>query len=237
MVKTVLVTGGAGALGGSLVRRFRSENWNVAFTYRRGEEAAKKLQDETGAMGVYADLTRSGEAHAAIDAVMAQYERIDALVNAAGSTQVMPFVLIEDDDWDDVIASNLKTMFVATKEVVRWMIHARTGSIVNIGSIAGQRLLDVPIHYATAKAGVCGFTVALAAELRRWNIRVNCVIPGLLEGGVAGNVPQNERDEYLKHCMAGRPGRMDEVAELVLFLADDRSSYINAQSICVDGGI
>lgn len=163
--------------------------------------------------------------------------RLDILVNNAGYTQVMPFALIEEEDWDRVIAANLKTMFLVTREAARGMVARRQGVIINIGSLAGHRLLEVPVHYATAKAGVVGFTLSLAKELARYNIRVNSVAPGLLDDGVGRMVPESHRAEYTRFCAAGRPGRPEEVAGLVLFLAGDKASYINAQSLCVDGGI
>jgi NAD(P)-dependent dehydrogenase (short-subunit alcohol dehydrogenase family) len=109
--------------------------------------------------------------------------------------------------------------------------------VINIGSLAGHRLLEVPVHYATAKAGVSGFTLALARELCRYNIRVNEVVPGLLSEGVGRLVPEKERAEYLRYCAAGRPGEPEEVAEVVAFLASEKAGYINAQSVFVDGGI
>jgi 3-oxoacyl-[acyl-carrier protein] reductase len=149
----------------------------------------------------------------------------------------MPFALIEEEDWDEVLRANLKTMFLVTKEVIRSMINRKTGVIINIGSLAGHRLLEVPVHYATAKAGVTGFTLSLAKELSRYNIRVNEIVPGLLSEGVGRLVPEKERAEYLRYCVAGRPGEPDELAELAAFLASDKAQYINAQSIFLDGGI
>ena len=149
----------------------------------------------------------------------------------------MPLALIEEEDWDEIIEANLKSMFLVTREVVRGMIARKSGVIVNIGSLAGHRLLEVPVHYATAKAGVTGFTLSLAKELARYGIRVNEVVPGLLTDGIGRMVPEKEMGEYLKHCTAGRPGSPEEVAEVVAFLASDASRYMNAQSLNVDGGI
>jgi 3-oxoacyl-[acyl-carrier protein] reductase len=117
------------------------------------------------------------------------------------------------------------------------MVARRSGVIVNIGSLAGHRLLQVPVHYATAKAGVSGFTLALAQELARFNIRVNCVAPGLLAGGVGRMAPEKEQAEYARYCAAGRLGAPEEVAEVVAFLASDAASYVNAQTMFVDGGL
>jgi len=162
---------------------------------------------------------------------------VDILINNAGVTQVMPFALIEEEDWDRIMDVNVKGMFLVTKAFVRGMIRRKTGSIVNLGSLAGMRVLEVPVHYATAKSAVVGFTLALARELSRYGIRVNAVVPGLLAGGVSSNVPEPQRRDYLDHCTLGRAGTSQEVAQLIAFLASERASYINAQAIHIDGGI
>lgn len=235
--KIALVTGGSGAVGGAIVRRFVALGYAVAFTYLNNKESAARLERETGAAGFAADLTRRAQVEAMVAQVLERFGRIDVLVNNAGRTQVMPLALIEEEDWDEIIAANLKSMFLVTREVVRGMIARRAGVIVNIGSLAGHRLLEVPVHYATAKAGVTGFTLSLARELSRYGIRVNEVVPGLLSDGVGRMVPEKELADYLNHCAAGRPGTPDEVAAVVAFLAGDAARYMNAQSVCVDGGI
>ena len=235
--KVALVTGGSGALGGAIVRRLRRDGLEVAFTFNAHEKEAGELAEASGAVAFRADLTDRAQVGAMVKGVLGRFGRIDVLVNNAGLTQVMPFALIEEEDWDRVMAANLKSMFLVTREAARGMIARKSGAIVNIGSLAGHRLLEVPVHYATAKAGVGGFTLALAGELARYQIRVNSVVPGLLEAGVGRMVPEKEMADYLKHCAAGRPGRMDEVAEVVAFLASDAAGYVNAQSIFVDGGI
>ena len=162
---------------------------------------------------------------------------LDILINNAGISQVMPFALIEEQDWDLVMDVNVKGMFLVTKAFVRGMISRKSGNIINMSSLAGTRVLEVPVHYATSKSAVIGFTLSLAGELARYNIRVNAVVPGMLDGGVGLNVPEKQRREYCNYCTQGRPGKPEEVAQLVSFLASDASSYINAQAINVDGGI
>lgn len=237
MDKTALVTGGSGALGGAIVRKFRQLGIAVAFTYRSGVEAAEKLAGETGAAAFQADLTDNRQVREAVRGVLAGLGRIDILVNNAGMTQVMPFALLEEEDWDACLAANLKSMFLVTHQVAREMISRKAGVIINIGSLAGHRLLEVPVHYATAKAGVSGFTTSLARELARYKIRVNSVVPGLLDQGVGRMVPEKELTEYVHYCAAGRPGTTEEVAAVVAFLASDEASYVNAQNIFVDGGL
>jgi len=237
MVKTALVTGGSGAIGRAIVRAFSKEGFAVAFTYRTNEASASALSEETGAPGYQADLTRTDDVRQCVARVLERLGRIDVLVNNAGSTQVMPFVLIEEADWDEVMAANLKTMFLVTREAARDMLARKSGVIINIGSLAGHRLLEVPVHYAAAKAGVSGFTLALAKEFSRYHIRVNSVVPGLIDAGIGNMVPEKELAEYEKYCSVGRRGTPEEVADVVLFLAGDQAAYLNAQNIFVDGGI
>jgi len=235
--KTSLVTGGSGALGSAIVRCLRREGYSVAFTFKNNAKGADALAAETDSLALRADLTERAQVSDVVRRALERLGRIDVLVNCAGLTQVMPFPLIEEEDWDEVLAANLKTMFLVTREVVRGMIARKAGVIVNIGSLAGHRLLEVPVHYATAKAGVGGFTLSLAKELSRYGIRVNSVVPGLLDSGVGRMVPEKEKAEYVAHCTAGRPGTPEEVAEVVAFLAGDAARYMNAQQVFVDGGI
>jgi 3-oxoacyl-[acyl-carrier protein] reductase len=235
--RTVLITGGSGAVGSALVRRFVADGYRVAFTFLNHRASAEALAGETGALALPADLTRRPQVQAMVEKLLGHFGTLDVLVNNAGRTQVMPFALIEDEDWDAIMAANLKTMYLVTQETIRGMIQRKQGVIVNIGSLAGHRLLDVPVHYAAAKAGVTGFTLALAKELSRYKIRVNEVVPGLLSQGVGTLVPAQEMAEYTKYCTAGRPGTPEEVADVVAFLASERATYVNAQSIHVNGGV
>ncbi|MBM4062900.1 MAG: SDR family oxidoreductase [Planctomycetes bacterium] len=233
----VLITGGSGAVGRALVRRFVADGCAVAFTWCRNRAAADELAAATGALALAADLTDRAQVAAMVAAALDRLQHVDVLVNNAGRTQVLPFPLIEEEDWDAMMAANLKSLFLVTHEVVRGMIGRKAGAIVNVGSLAGQRLLDVPVHYAAAKAAVGGFTRALARELSRYGVRVNTVVPGLLDDGVGRLVPAKEREDYVRHCAAGRAGRAEEVAEVAAFLASERASYVNGQDVFVDGGI
>ena len=240
--KKALITGGTGALGKKLCEVFAREGADVAFNYLKQEAAAAEVVKSIEAHGRAARAFRVSVLDAAGVAAMTgsvadAFGRIDILVNNAGTTQVLPFPLIEESDWDDLMDVNVKGPFIVTKEVVRRMIVRRSGAILNIGSIAGTRMLEVPVHYATAKAAICGFTLSLARELARYGIRVNSVVPGMLDSGVAANVPAEKIREYLNYCAAGRPGRPEEVADVAAFLCSDRASYVNAQNIVVDGGL
>jgi 3-oxoacyl-[acyl-carrier protein] reductase len=238
--RTAFVTGGTGAIGSAIVRSLAGHGARVGFSFHNQEDKARDLERELGGDWVKAYvldvLDKAGSLKAA-----EQFERelgpADILVNNAGITQVMPFALIEEEDWDRMMDVNVKGMFLVTKAFVRGMIRRKKGVVVNLGSLAGMRVLEVPVHYATAKSAVVGFTLSLARELSRYNIRVNAVVPGLVDGGVSSNVPDKQREDYFQHCTVGRAGKPEEVAELVAFLASDRAGYINAQAIHVDGGV
>jgi 3-oxoacyl-[acyl-carrier protein] reductase len=235
--KVVLVTGGSGAIGAEICRAAARYGARVAFTYHRGEERAAALAEEIGAIYERVESSDGEAVEAFVGRVERELERVDVLVNNLGMIQVMPFALIEEEDWDELLRVNLKGLFLFSRGVVRGMIRRRAGSIVNIGSLAGSRVLEVPVHYATAKAAVQGFTVSLAKELCRYGVRVNTVAPGLIADGIGDNVSERQLEEYTQYCTLGRAGTAQEVAELVCFVASDRASYINAQQLLVDGGI
>jgi NAD(P)-dependent dehydrogenase (short-subunit alcohol dehydrogenase family) len=240
--RTAFVTGGSGAVGAAIVRTLARRGARVAFSYHSQAEKAHALAAELTSAGqavraCHLDVLDAREAAAVAEEVERELGPVSILVNNAGLTQVMPFALIEESDWDQVMDVNVKGMFLVTKAFVRPMIRRKAGAIVNLGSLAGQRVLEVPVHYATAKSAVIGFTLALARELARYQIRVNAVVPGLLSDGVSSQVPERQREDYHHHCTLGRAGKPEEVAELAAFLASDQASYINAQAIRVDGGI
>jgi 3-oxoacyl-[acyl-carrier protein] reductase len=242
--KTAFVTGGSGAVGAAVVRCMAGHGARVAFSYHSQPEKALALQEELTAGGCDVrayplDVLNGAEAQQLAATIEHELGPVDILVNNAGLTQVMPFALIEEEDWDLImnVNVNVKGMFLVTKAFVRPMIRRQRGAIVNLGSLAGVRVLEVPVHYATAKSAVMGFTLSLAREMARYHIRVNAVVPGLLTDGVSEHVPDKQRIDYEQHCTLGRAGTPGEVAELVAFLASDRATYINAQAIQVDGGI
>jgi len=240
--KTAFVTGGSGAIGQSIVRTLARENCHVLYSYKSNPSKAQTFDLELTNQGKEVrsfplDVTDGAASAKLAQQIENEIAPVDILVNNAGMAQVMPFAMIEEEDWDAIMDVNVKGMFLVTKAFVRGMIRRKSGTIINIGSLAGMRMLEVPVHYATAKSAVTGFTMSLARELGRYNIRVNAAVPGVMNGGVSCNIPDKQYNQYISYCALSRVGRCDEVAELVAFLASDRSSYINAQSILIDGGI
>ncbi len=240
--KKALVTGGSGAVGRVICQVLAKEGADVAFNFNQNKQAAEETVRMVEAEGAKAlsyqvSVTDCQGVQQMVEDIMSNFGGIDILVNNAGVTQVMPFALIEEEDWDLLMDVNVKGTFITTKAVLRGMIGQRYGRIVNISSIAGIRMLEVPVHYATAKAAIVGFTISLAQEVARYNILVNCVVPGMLEVGISNNLTDRQRAEVLEHCSLGRAGKAEEVANLIAFLASDKASYINGQSFVVDGGL
>ncbi len=238
--KRVLVTGGSRGLGRAICEAFVREGARgVAFTYVKNEQAKdetlKVLGDRARAFKVEAFDGAGTEAM--VRALEAEWGGIDVLVNNAGVTQNLPLALMEEDDFDHVMRVNVKGTFVTSKAVLRGMIRRKDGVIVNIGSMAGVRLIEAPIHYCASKAAVVGLTQAMAKEVARYKIRVVCLAPGLLEDGIGRNLPDHRLVDYLKHCALGRVGTFDEIAEGCLFLASDDASYAQGMTIVMDGGV
>jgi 3-oxoacyl-[acyl-carrier protein] reductase len=240
--RTALVTGGSRGLGRSICLALAREGARVAFNYSRSETEANELLETLRRMDAKARgfkvsvLDKKGLQDMARD-IEKEAGAIDILVNNAGVGQVVPLALMEEDDWDRMMNINVKGAFLTTQAVMRGMIHRRRGRILNISSLAGVKMMQAPVHYSAAKAALKGFTEALAKEIGRYGITVNCLAPGILNDGVSGNLPPAKRDDYLRHCALGRVGTLEEVADMVSFLVSDRNSYMNGATVVLDGAV
>ncbi len=236
----VIVTGGTGDIGCEIVARFIEEGARVVFTFVRKDEKAREMMDRFGAKQCVAckvSVLEQDGLERMVEETVDRWGKIDVLVNNAAVAQVLPFPLIEEEDFSRLMDVNLKGPFLVTRSAARNMVLNRSGVIINVGSLAGERIMEVPVHYATSKSGLSGFTYSLARELGRYNIRVNGVAPGLIDGGVGRNVPEKQRNQYTSFCSLGRLGQPGEVADVIVFLASSRCSYINGQMVFIDGGI
>ncbi|MBI2373213.1 MAG: 3-oxoacyl-ACP reductase FabG [Deltaproteobacteria bacterium] len=240
--KVALVTGGSRGLGRALCEVFAREGAVVAFTYSRSDEAAEETAKSIAARGGKG-LAFKGSVivPAEVAEVTSKVERetggIDILVNNAGIGQVVPLALMEELDWDRMMDVHVKGAFLMSRAVVRGMVRRKRGKILNIGSLAGVKMMEAPVHYSAAKAALRGMTESLAKELGRFGITVNCLAPGILEAGLSGDLSKERRAEYLRHCSLGRLGTTAEVAEMAAFLVSDRNSYMNGATIVLDGGL
>jgi 3-oxoacyl-[acyl-carrier protein] reductase len=240
--KRALITGGSRGLGRALCAQFSLEGADVAFNYSSDQIGAQETAQviETNgraAMSFQVSVLDSDGLNQMVKQIESTWERVDILVNNAGISQPLPIALMEESDWDSVMDINAKGQFLTTRAALKGMIRRKSGTILNIGSLAGLRLLEAPVHYSASKAAVKGFTEALSKEVARYNIRVNCLAPGLLEEGVAQNLPEHRLKEYLKHVALHRTGTVQEVAAFAAFLVSDRNSYMNGATIIMDGGL
>jgi NAD(P)-dependent dehydrogenase (short-subunit alcohol dehydrogenase family) len=240
--KRVLITGASRGLGRSLCEVFAREGAAIAFTYTRDEEGAQQTRTACQAAGNEARAFKVSVLDtAATESMVGELEKdwggIDILVNNAGLTQILPFALIDEEDWDHVMDINVKGTFLTSKIVLPGMVRRKAGVILNVGSLAGSRMISAPVHYCASKGAVKALTQAMAKELARYNIRVLCLAPGLLDEGMGKNVPKTGLDEYLKHCSLGRLGTLEEAAHTAVFMVSDLNSYMNGESILLDGGL
>jgi len=240
--KPALVTGGSRGLGRALCRHLAAGGAPVAFTYTRDEPGAAATLQVIQAAGAEGRAFRVSVLDAAATTAMVReleeaWGGIDVLVNNASVSQNLPLALMDEEDWDRVVDINLKGTFVTSKAVLRGMIRRRGGVILNIGSLVSVRMLEAPLHYCASKAGLKGLTESMAKEVARYQIRVNCLAPGLLEGGLGRNLPEHRLADYLKHCALGRVGTFDEVAQFAAFLVSDANTYMSGATIVMDGGV
>jgi len=240
--KRVLVTGAARGLGRELCLSFARHGAFVAFTWSKSEGDAQTLHAELEKLGARPRAERvSVLDEDATREMLKQLESgwgpLDVLVNNAGITQNLPLALLEKADFDAVVDVNLKGAYLTSRETLRGMIRRKRGVVLNIGSLAGVRMIDAPIHYCASKAGLVGMTEAMAKEVARHGVRVLCLAPGLLEDGVGRNLPEHRLADYLKHCALGRVGRFSEVGELAAFLVSDRNGFMTGATIVMDGGV
>ena len=240
--RVALVTGGSRGLGRAICLALAREGARVAFNYLRDDAAADETLAQLRAAGAEASahrvsvLDRAGLVEL-VRQLDAAHGKIDILVNNAGFGQVVPLALMEEDDWDQMIDTHVKGAFLATQAVLRTMVRERYGRVINVSSLAGVKMMQAPVHYATAKAALRGFTEALAKEIGRYGITVNAIAPGILDEGVSEHLPPGRREEYLRHCALRRVGSLAEAAEVVAFLASERASYMNGATVVIDGAV
>jgi 3-oxoacyl-[acyl-carrier protein] reductase len=239
--KVVLVTGGTRGIGLAVARSLADDGASVVVSGRdpaRLESAAKELEAlGASALAVVADAAKREDADRLVEAAKERFGRIDVLVNNAGITRDQLLVRMKDDDWDQVLDTNLRGVFLMTRAVGKVMMRQKSGRIINISSAAGAMGNAGQVNYSAAKAGVIGLTKAAARELAHWNILVNAVAPGLIETDMAAAIPAEAREALLLQVPLKRIGTAKEVAEVVRFLAGEGAEYITGQVIHVNGGL
>jgi len=240
--KVALITGATRGIGKGIALAFAQQGANVAFTYVSSEEKALALEKELAAYGIKAKGYKSdaGDFKAAdqlVNDVVTEFGTIDVLVNNAGITRDTLLMRMSEQQWDEVINANLKSVFNLTKAVQRPMLKARSGSIINMSSVVGVKGNAGQANYAASKAGIIGFTKSVALELGSRNIRCNAIAPGFIETEMTGALDEKVVQQWRDSIPLKRGGTADDVANLTLFLASDMSGYITGQCINVCGGM
>jgi 3-oxoacyl-[acyl-carrier protein] reductase len=241
--KVAIVTGGSRGIGEAIVLKLAENGAHVAFSYVSSDEKANALQEKLQSFGVKAKAYKSNAADFSdcekmVNDVIKEYGTVDILVNNAGISKDNLLLRMTPEQWDEVMGTNLKSVFNMTKQVIRPMMKARKGSIINMSSIIGMRGNAGQSSYAASKAGIIGFTKSIAAELGSRNIRCNAIAPGFVETDMTHYLKEGEAAKtFLEKIPLGRFGSAEEIANVTLFLASDLSSYITAQVISVCGGL
>jgi len=240
--KTALVTGASRGIGRAIALRFAAEGAFVVVNYAGNEAAAGETLAAITSAGGSAVLSRfdvgnASEVDAAVKAIVAERGRIDILVNNAGITRDNLLMRLTEDDFDAVVRTNLKGTFLVTKVVSRQMIRQRGGRIVNMSSVVGEMGNAGQSVYAATKAGILGFTKAMARELASREITVNAIAPGFITTDMTEKLPEAARKEFAERIPLGRFGSPEEVAALALFLASDAAAYVTGQVVGINGGM
>lgn len=239
--RVALVTGGSRGIGYAVAHRLAALGAKVGLTSRdqvAAERAALRIADETGAQvaGWQGDVTEPGAAGRLVDAILERFGRLDVLVNNAGIARDTLLLRMSEEDWDAVMETNVKGIYRMTRAVLRPMLRARWGRIVNLSSVAGLVGNPGQCNYAASKAAIIGFTRSLAREVAARNITVNAVAPGFITTEMTA-VHTPKLDDLAARIPAGRMGRPEEVAAAVAFLASEEASYITGHVLVIDGGL
>ncbi len=240
--KVALITGGSRGIGKGIVQKFADQGCNIAFTFLSSVEKARQFEEELAQMGIKAKGYQSNAAdfkaaEKLVDDVVAEFGTIDILVNNAGITRDNLLMRMSEEQWDEVLDTNLKSIFNLTKFAIKPMMRAKQGSIINLSSIVGVQGNAGQSNYSASKAGILGFSKSVAKELGSRNIRCNVIAPGFIETEMTGELDAKVKEEWQKVIPLKRPGSTEDVANLTVFLASSWSTYITGQVINVDGGL
>ena len=240
-MKTILITGASSGIGSATAILFAQKGYRVVINYYHSEESAKILCDSLNSSGyecmaVRADVSDRAQVDAMFAEVKERFGGVDILINNAGIASQKLFTDISQAEWDRMLAVNLTGVFNCCQAALPYMIRKKMGNIVNVSSVWGQTGASCEVHYSAAKAGVIGFTKALAKELGPSNIRVNCVAPGVISTRMNSNLSIQDLSQLTEETPLGRIGDAGEIARTIYFLTSSYSSFITGQVIGANGG-
>ena len=232
--RNVFISGASRGIGKSMAKHFAKSNFNVVGTSRNNFKFDDDLEN---LLPIKLDVTSRNDVKDCFDELKSKNLLPDILINNAGITADQLFLRMSDDDWDNVINTNLTGTFNLTKIFLKNMIKNKFGRIINISSISGLMGNPGQVNYSSSKAALNGFTKSLAKEVGSRNITVNCVAPGFIDTDMTSYIGQNERNEILKKIPLNKFGSPEDISKLVMFLMSDEASYITGQTISIDGGL
>ncbi|SEG68558.1 3-oxoacyl-[acyl-carrier-protein] reductase [Actinacidiphila yanglinensis] len=240
--RVALVSGGSRGIGRATVLRLAREGFDTSFCYRSEESAAREVVDlATGyggrCLAVAADVTDGDAVRGWLAETESTLGPVEVAVTCAGITRDQPLVMMSDQEWDSVLSTNLTGVFEVCRAAAFAMMKRRRGSVVTLSSVAGVHGNASQTNYSASKAGIIGFSKALAKEVGRFGIRVNTVAPGLIDTDMIQAMPERSRKKLLDAVPLGRFGRAEEVADLIAYLASDRAAYVTASVFEIHGGI
>jgi 3-oxoacyl-[acyl-carrier protein] reductase len=240
--RVALVTGGGRGIGRAIALRLAKEGARVAISYRSNDAAAEETAERVRRLGAECetfrgDVALAGDVEALMKGINEVFGAVEILINNAGTRQDNILLRMKDEEFDEVLATNLKGMYLCTRAVLRGMVRARWGRIVNVSSVVGIVGNAGQANYAASKAGMIGFAKSVAREVANRNITVNAVAPGYVETELTGGLPENIKEQILNQVPMSRFGEPQEIAEVVAFLAGEGAAYVTGQTITVDGGM
>ena len=236
MGRVAFVTGGTRGIGRAIVERLKADGFKVAAGYSGNEDAAKACASELGVMVVKGNVGSFEDCRRAVETVTAELGPIEVLVNNAGITRDGVFHKMTPEQWSEVIRVNMDSVFNMTRHVIEGMRDAGWGRVINISSINGQKGQMGQTNYSAAKAGVIGFTKALALENARKGVTVNCIAPGYIDTEMVQAVPENVLASIIGQIPVGRLGKGEEIADMVAFLAGEHAGYVTGSTLSLNGG-
>lgn len=239
--KTVVITGSSRGIGRACAILFAKNNYNVIINYNKSKKLAEDLFSDLKEAGYSvdifkADISNRFEANSLINYCIGKFGKIDVLINNAGISQNKLFTDITDDDWNEMMGTNLNGIFYTTQKALQYMLPECSGKIINISSIWGMVGGSFEVHYSTSKAAIIGMTKALAKELGPSNIQVNCIAPGVIQTDMLNGIDEEIIEGLREETPLMRIGTVDDIANCALFLASDKSDFITGQVISPNGG-